>query len=117
MKKLLVIFVVVAVVAVMAGCVGNSYDERCDEKIVLYPTTEVVTDSLVIDSTTSVLNATVHIKGHLSDTMFVSFTDGSYPSWHNDTLYFSKQPQNKRRPSPASACCLFASVKANSSSS
>ena len=86
MKKLLAIFAVVIVVAVMAGCVNNSYDGRCDEKIVLYPTTEVVTASLVIDSTTHVFNATVHIMGHLSDTMFVSFTDGSYHSWHNDTL-------------------------------
>ena len=82
MKKLLAIFVVVFVVAVMTGC----YDDKCDDKIVLYPSNEVVTDSLVIDSTTSVFNATVHIKGHLSDTMFVSFTDGSYPSWHNVTL-------------------------------
>ena len=82
MKKLLAIFVVVFVVAVMTGC----YDDKCDDKIVLYPSNEVVTDSLVIDSTTSVFNATVHIKGHLSDMMFVSFTDGSYPSWHNDTL-------------------------------
>lgn len=57
-----------------------------DDEIVLYPTTELVTDSFVIDSTASVWNATVYISGHLSDTMFVSFTDGSYPSWDDIKL-------------------------------
>ena len=57
-----------------------------DDEIVLYPTTELVTDSFVIDSTASVWNATVYISGHLSDTMFVSFTDGSYPPWDDIKL-------------------------------
>ena len=57
-----------------------------DARTVLYPTTEVATDSFVELDSAMPSMAAVRAGGHVSDTMYVSFTDGSYRSWHDDTL-------------------------------
>lgn len=71
MKKLFLTLAVLSCIGLMAGCNDGDYDCRK----VLYPSTESVTDSFVIDldSTAYVWQATVRVKGHLSDTMHLSF--------------------------------------------
>ena len=76
MKKAILALTVLCGIVLMAGC----NDTRCkdsgyDGRKVLYPTTETVTDSFVVDldSTEFVWQATVRVKGHLSDTMHISF--------------------------------------------
>ena len=69
MKKIILTLAVLCGIGLMAGCKGGDYDCRK----VLYPTTETVTDSFVVDSTPYVWQATVRVKGHLFDTMYVSF--------------------------------------------
>lgn len=69
MKKIILALVVLCGIGLMIGCKNSDYD--C--KKVLHPTTEIVTDSFVIDSTANVWQATVRVKGHLCDTMHISF--------------------------------------------
>ncbi|MCR5424321.1 MAG: hypothetical protein K6E93_06135 [Bacteroidales bacterium] len=69
MKNIFLTLVVLCGIGLMAGCKTSDYDGRK----VLYPTTEIVTDSFVTDSTPYVWRASVRIKGHLSDTMHLSF--------------------------------------------
>ena len=75
-KKSILTLAVLCGIGLMAGCKGSDYD-RGKVLNVLYPTTETVTDSFVVDldSTEFVWQATVHVKGHLSDTMQISFYD------------------------------------------
>ena len=92
--------VVIALVTTIS-CSNNQYDG----KTVLYPTTELATDSFAIESTATVWKASVHFKGHLSDTMYISFRkagdnfcndetligdiDTVYSNdWYNDKLHF-----------------------------
>ncbi len=69
MKKAILTLAVLCGIGLMVGCKDCDYDYRK----VLYPTTEIVTDSFSIDSTVYVWQATVKVKGHLSDTMHISF--------------------------------------------
>lgn len=101
MKKTVMLYTVVLALITITSCVNNQYDG----KIVLYPTTEPATDSFAIESSATVWNATVHVKGHLSDTMYISFNkagdnfyndesligdiDKVYSNdWYNDKLHF-----------------------------
>ena len=56
-----------------------------DGRIVMYPTTEPLTDSIVIDSAESVTVIRYQLAGHLSDNMFLLISDGHGTEWH-DTL-------------------------------
>ena len=71
MKKIFLTLAVLCGIGLMSGCKNSDYD--C--KKVLYPATEIVTDSFVIDSTAYVWQAAVRVKGNLSDTMHISFYD------------------------------------------
>lgn len=61
MKKIVMLCAVVIALVTTISCSNNQYDG----KTVLYPTTELVTDSFAIESTATVWKATVHVKGHL----------------------------------------------------
>lgn len=82
MKKIVMLYAVVLALVATTSCVNNQYDD----KIVLFPTTEPVTDSFTIESTTTVWKATVHVKGHLSDTMFISFKKAGDNFWNDEAL-------------------------------
>ena len=101
MKRTVMLSTMVFILVTIISCRDNQYDG----KIVLYPTTEPVTDSFAIESSATVWKATVHVKGHLSDTMFISFKkagdnfcndetligdiDKVYSNdWYNDKLHF-----------------------------
>ena len=101
MKKIVMLCAVVIALVTTISCSNNQYDG----KTVLYPTTELVTDSFAIESTATVWKATVHVKGYLSDTMYISFRkagdnfckdetligdiDKVYSNdWYNDKLHF-----------------------------
>ena len=76
MKKAILTLAVLCDIVLMAGCNDTGCkDSGYDGRKVLYPTTETVTDSFVVDldSTEFVWQATVRVKGHLSDTMQISF--------------------------------------------
>ena len=79
-------FTGVAIIAVMCFVFSGNSSEDYDARTVLYPTTEAATDSFVALDSAMPSMATVRARGHVSDTMYVSFTDGSYRSWHDDTL-------------------------------
>jgi hypothetical protein len=79
-------FTGVAIIAVMCFVFSGNSSEDYDARTVLYPTTEVATDSFVALDSAMPSMATVRARGHVLDTMYVSFTDGSYRSWHDDTL-------------------------------
>ena len=51
----------------------------------MYPTTEPVTDSIIIDSTENVSTVRYLLAGHLTDTMFLLISDGYGTEWY-DTL-------------------------------
>ena len=101
MKKIVLLCAVALAFVATTSCGNNQYDG----KIVLYPTTELVIDSFAIESTATVWKASVHFKGHLSDTMYISFRkagdnfcndetligdiDKVYSNdWYNDKLHF-----------------------------
>ena len=79
MKKIVMLCAVALALIMTTSCVNNQYDG----KIVLYPTTEPVTDSFAIESTATVWKATVHVKGHLSDTMYISFNKAGDNFWND----------------------------------
>lgn len=83
---LMFVFMGAAIIAVMCFVFARNSNEQYDGRVVMYPTTETVTDSFVALDSAIPSSATVRAKGHVSDTMYVSFTDGSYRSWHDDTL-------------------------------
>lgn len=56
-----------------------------DGRLVMYPTTEPMTDSIVIDSPENVSTVRYLLAGHLSDTMFLLISDGYGTEWY-DTL-------------------------------
>ena len=82
MKKRVILCSVVLAFVATTSCGNNQYDG----KIVLYPTTELVTDSFAIESTATVWKASVHVKGHLADTMYISFNKAGDYFWNDDTL-------------------------------
>jgi len=82
MKKIVMLCAVVLAFVATTSCGNNQYDG----KIVLYPTTELVTDSFAIESTATVWKATMHVKGHLADTMYISFNKAGDNFWNDDTL-------------------------------
>ena len=101
MKKIVMLCAVVFAFVATTSCGDNQYEG----KIILYPTTKPVTDSFAIESTATVWKATVRVKGHLSDTMYISFKkagddfcndealigdiDKVYSNdWYNDKLHF-----------------------------
>ena len=82
MKKTLMLCVaMVAMPTMMQSC----FPVPCDGRIVMYPTTEPVSDSIVIDSTAIVTSVILQLSGHLSDTMFLTISDCNTRPWH-DTL-------------------------------
>jgi hypothetical protein len=82
MKKTIILYTVLLALITITSCGDNQYDG----KIVLYPTTEPVTDSFAIESTATVWNATVCVKGHLSDTMYISFNKAGDNFWNDEAL-------------------------------
>ena len=82
MKKIVMLCAVVIALVTTISCSNNQYDG----KTVLYPTTELATDSFAIESSATVWNATVHVKGHLSDTMYISFNKAGDNFWNDEAL-------------------------------
>ena len=82
MKKTIILYTVLLALITITSCGDNQYDG----KIVMYPTTEPVTDGFAIESSATVWNATVHVKGHLADTMYISFNKAGDNFWNDDTL-------------------------------
>ncbi len=82
MKKTIMIFGVLLALVMIISCGDNQYDG----KTVLYPTTELATDSFAIESTATVWKASVHFKGHLSDTMYISFREAGDNFCNDETL-------------------------------
>ena len=80
MKKTIILYTVLLALITITSCGDNQYDG----KIVMYPTTEPVTDSFAIESSATVWNATVHVKGHLADTMYISFNKAGDNFWNDD---------------------------------
>lgn len=56
-----------------------------DGRLVMYPATGPMTDSIVIDSAENVSTVRYLLAGHLSDTMFLLISDGYGTEWY-DTL-------------------------------
>jgi hypothetical protein len=121
MKKTVMVYAVVVALISTTSCGDNQHEG----KIVLYPTTEPVTDSFAIESTATVWKATVHVKGHLSDTMYISFNkardnfrndetligdiDTVYSNdWYNDKLHFQYYSNSVTEGDSVVMTCEFA---------
>lgn len=86
-KTMLVCAAIVAMAAMMQACF-NLFDlpnGPCDGRIVMHPSIEPMNDSIVIDSSANVTTVRFLLAGSLSDTMFLTISDGSSHPWH-DTL-------------------------------
>jgi len=88
MKKILMLCAaMMAMVAMMQSCF-DLFDLPIgpyDGSIVMYPSIEPMNDSIVVDSSVNVTTVRLLLAGSLSDTMFLTISDGSSHPWH-DTL-------------------------------
>lgn len=76
---LAIILTILAGAYLMMSRIGSKYDGR----IVIHPTTETVTDSIVIDSNALVECVRLSFAGELSDTLFLTISDGSSQPWEH----------------------------------
>ena len=74
MKKAFLLGAMVCALGMMTAC-GIPYDGE----LVIYPSNEMQTDTLVSADTTQMIScAEVSLKGYAKDTLFLSFSDGSF---------------------------------------
>ena len=97
MKKLLVVFTLIYAIGMLVACKNET---PWDGEIVIHPSGEVKTDIIAIDSTCLPWCAEISLKGYTKDTLYLSFSDGSFwqgmlvgnidetirNDWYSDTL-------------------------------
>ena len=79
MKKIMLLCTAMLALAAMTGCKSESENENpTDGEIVIYPRSELQTDTISIDSTYLPWCVNLKLKGRTQDTLFLSFGDGSF---------------------------------------
>ena len=75
MKKILLVCAAMVFLAAMTGCKS---EPPTDGVMVIYPKCEQRTDTIAIDSTYLLWCASVSLKGHTQDSLFLSFGEGCF---------------------------------------